>query len=50
MLGYKIVPEAQLQKKLSLFDVTNLVVGAIIGADIYVASSFGAGYLGPSRL
>jgi basic amino acid/polyamine antiporter, APA family len=37
-------------KKLSLFDVTNLVVGAIIGADIYVASSFGAGYLGPFSL
>ena len=36
--------------KLNLFDVTNLVVGAIIGADIYVASSFGAAYLGPSSL
>lgn len=39
-----------LDSKLSLFDVINLVVGAIIGADIYVASSFGAGYLGPSSL
>ncbi len=39
-----------LQRKLTLFDVTNLVVGAIIGADIYVASSFGAGYLGPFSL
>lgn len=38
------------QRKLSLFDVTNLVTGAIIGADIYVASSFGAGYLGPASL
>ena len=37
-------------KKLSLFDVTNLVIGAIIGADIYVASSFGAGLLGPFSL
>ncbi len=42
--------EAKAHRKLSLFDVTNLVVGAIIGADIYVASSFGAGYLGPSSL
>ena len=42
--------ETSLTKKLSLFDVTNLVVGAIIGADIYVASSFGAGYLGPFSL
>jgi amino acid transporter len=42
--------EHMLQRKLTLFDVTNLVVGAIIGADIYVASSFGAGYLGPFSL
>lgn len=39
-----------MQSKLTLFDVTNLVVGAIIGADIYVASSFGAKYLGPLSL
>jgi basic amino acid/polyamine antiporter, APA family len=44
------LPEVKLPKKLSLFDVTNLVVGSIIGADIYVASSFGAGYLGPFSL
>jgi len=42
--------EPKLQSDLTLFDVTNLVVGAIIGADIYVASSFGAGYLGPFSL
>jgi len=40
----------RLQSELSLFDVTNLVVGSIIGADIYVASSFGAQYLGPLSL
>lgn len=40
----------ELQSELTLSDVTNLVVGAIIGADIYVASSFGAGYLGPLSL
>ncbi|MDH5704372.1 MAG: amino acid permease, partial [Aigarchaeota archaeon] len=40
----------RLRSELTLFDVTNLVVGSIIGADIYVASSFGAGYLGPSSL
>jgi len=39
-----------LERKLTIFDVTNLVVGAIIGADIYVASSFGARYLGPLSL
>ena len=42
--------DSTLQKKLSMFDVTNLVVGAIIGADIYVASSLGAQYLGPFSL
>ena len=40
----------ELKQELTLFDVTNLVVGAIIGADIYVASAFGAGYLGPFSL
>jgi basic amino acid/polyamine antiporter, APA family len=42
--------ETKPERKLSLFDTTNLVIGAIIGADIYVASSFGAGYLGPFSL
>src|SRR5512136_2563885 len=42
--------KTELQSELTLFDVTNLVVGSIIGADIYVASSFGAGYLGPFSL
>jgi APA family basic amino acid/polyamine antiporter len=40
----------KLKSELTLFDVTNLVVGAIIGADIYVASAFGAGLLGPFSL
>jgi amino acid transporter len=44
------MPGITLRSDLTLFDVTNLVVGAIIGADIYVASSFGAQYLGPSSL
>ena len=41
---------AQLKRKLSLFDVINLVVGTIVGADIYIAASFGAGFLGPASL
>jgi APA family basic amino acid/polyamine antiporter len=49
-LGTAETSRIELQSKLTLFDVTNLVVGAIIGADIYVASSFGAGYLGPASL
>ena len=35
---------------LSLFDVINLVVGTIVGADIYIAAAFGAGFLGPASL
>lgn len=37
-------------KMLSLFDVINLVVGTIVGADIYVAAAFGAGLLGPASI
>lgn len=40
----------QLKRKLSLFDVTNLVVGTIVGADIYIAAAFGAAFLGPASL
>ncbi|HXX87587.1 MAG TPA: amino acid permease [Candidatus Acidoferrum sp.] len=42
--------DAKQRQELTLFDVTNLVVGSIIGADIYVASAFGAGLLGPFSL
>jgi APA family basic amino acid/polyamine antiporter len=42
--------KVELKSELTLFDVTNLVVGSIIGADIYVASAFGAGLLGPFSL
>jgi len=45
-----VMTKAELKSELTLFDVTNLVVGAIIGADIYVASAFGAGLLGPFSL
>lgn len=38
------------KEKLGLFDVTNLVVGAVVGADIYVATAFGMGYVGPLSL
>src|SRR5437879_5189812 len=36
--------------KLSLFDVTGIVVGSIVGADIYVASAITAGMLGPCSI
>lgn len=28
----------------------NLVIGAIVGADIYIAAAFGAGFLGPASI
>jgi len=36
-----------LKKDLTLFDITNIVVGSIIGADIYIASALTAGLIGP---
>jgi len=39
-----------LQRKLNTFDVTSLVVGSIIGADIYVAAAIGAKLVGPASL
>ena len=45
-----VMSTVELKSELTLFDVTNLVVGAIIGADIYVASAFGASLLGPFSL
>lgn len=39
-----------MKKTLSLFDVTNITVGSIIGADIYVASAITAGLIGPFAL
>src|SRR5437899_114016 len=36
--------------KLNSFDVTSLVVGSIIGADVYVATAIGAGLIGPASL
>src|SRR5437867_2631145 len=37
-------------QRLSTFDVTSLVVGAIIGADVYVATAIGARLVGPASL
>ncbi|MDA4128190.1 MAG: APC family permease [Thaumarchaeota archaeon] len=36
-----------LKRELSYFDLTNIVVGAIIGSDIYIASAITAGLIGP---
>jgi len=39
-----------IRRKLNTFDVTNLVVGSIIGADIYVVTAISAKLVGPSSL
>jgi basic amino acid/polyamine antiporter, APA family len=36
-----------LKRDLSLFDLTNIVVGAVIGSDIYIASALTANLVGP---
>jgi len=42
--------ESGLKRSLGFLDVVSLVVGTIVGADIYIAASFGAGFLGPSSI
>lgn len=42
--------KVSLRRQLNAFDVTNLVVGSIIGADIYVAAALGARLVGPASL
>jgi len=39
-----------LKKDLTSFDLTSIVVGSIIGADIYIASALTAGLLGPAAI
>jgi basic amino acid/polyamine antiporter, APA family len=41
---------SELKNGLGFFEVMNLVIGAIVGADIYIAASFGSGFLGPASL
>ncbi len=38
------------RKLLGIFDVSSIVIGAIVGADIYIASAISAGLLGPFSL
>lgn len=39
-----------LKKELTSFDLTSIVVGSIVGADIYIASALTAGLLGPATI
>ncbi|KPL03065.1 MAG: hypothetical protein AMJ90_04060 [candidate division Zixibacteria bacterium SM23_73_2] len=49
-MSIKRTTKVTLKRELRLFDVTNLVVGAIIGADIYVAAALGSSLIGPASL
>ncbi len=40
----------RLRRDLNLADFTLLVIGAVIGADVYVVAAIGAGLLGPAQL
>ncbi|MDD1672608.1 MAG: amino acid permease, partial [Methanomicrobiales archaeon] len=46
-MGYEVESTMAAIRKLSLFDLTNIVVGSIVGADIYIASALTAGIIGP---
>src|SRR5659263_689119 len=35
------------KEELTFFDLTNIIVGSIVGADIYIASALTAGMIGP---
>lgn len=37
-------------RQLTAFDLTNLAIGSIIGADIYIVAALGAGSMGPAML
>jgi APA family basic amino acid/polyamine antiporter len=37
----------RLKRQLSSFDLTNIVIGSVVGADIYIASALTAGMIGP---
>lgn len=43
----EVSPVGTEERSLSYFDLTNIVVGAIVGSDIYIASAITAGLLGP---
>ncbi|MCX9010687.1 MAG: amino acid permease [Candidatus Methanoperedens sp.] len=35
------------REELTFFDLTNIIIGSIVGADIYIASALTAGLIGP---
>jgi len=39
-----------LKRNLSFFDLTNIIIGSIVGADIYIASAITAGLVGPMAI
>src|SRR6185437_8505913 len=45
-----VISRQPLRAQLGLLDATLLVVGAVVGADIYIVAAIGAQFLGPAQL
>ena len=51
MFFYPTISERTVKlKKLSFFDLTNIIIGSIVGADIHIASAITAGLVGPMAI
>jgi amino acid transporter len=48
--GAQDEPATGFRRALGPFDFTLLVLGAVVGADVYIVASLGASYLGPAQL
>ncbi len=46
-MSSEIEGSKKLKEELTSFDLTNIIVGSIVGADIYIASALTAGLIGP---
>jgi APA family basic amino acid/polyamine antiporter len=46
-MNSEIEGSKKLKEELTSFDLTNIIVGSIVGADIYIASALTAGLIGP---
>jgi amino acid transporter len=49
-ISCKIDSSSGFRRELGTFDVTLLVLGAVVGADVYIVAGLGAGFLGPAQL
>lgn len=50
MTGGEAPEPPRLRRELGALDFTLLVIGAVVGADVYIVAALGAAYLGPAQL